>query len=197
MVSNRIMRGGAVRRACLTAAIVATAIALAGCGEGGDIATAVPDKEGDAKMLNELLGRQLAAVAAYDRSMPALSGPELALARQFRSQEQEHVDTVVKALRGIGAKYEPPEEEIDVTDLTDEADYLDFFYVMESATIDFELEVIGELTASFVRPQLAAIVANQAQHLVLLRQALGAEGPQLVPDAFEAGTTPAPPAGKG
>lgn len=202
MASNRIMRSGAVRRgARLAVAIAAAMLALAGCSEGGGIATEVPDKEGDAKILNEILARQLAAVEAYDRSMSALSGPELALARQFRSQEQEHIDAVVKALRGIGASYEPPDEEIDVDGLRTEADYLEFFYEVENATIDDEMKAIAELTADWVRPQVAAIVANQAQHLVLLRRALGARGLELVPDAFEAGTTlapspPPPPDGK-
>ena len=39
---------------------------------------------------------------------------------------------------------------------------------------------------------LATTVANQAQHLVLLRRGLGADSLETVPGAFENGMTPAP-----
>ena len=38
---------------------------------------------------------------------------------------------------------------------------------------------------------LGSIAANQAQHLVLLRRALGADAAESIPEAFEDGTTPA------
>ena len=36
------------------------------------------------------------------------------------------------------------------------------------------------------------MAANQAQHLVLLRRALGAKPLETIPSAFETGETPAP-----
>lgn len=193
MAPNRIMRAGAVRRGLLLASVaLAAVLPLGACGGGGDVTTAVPDKESDARVLNEILGRQLAAVDAYDRSMRALGGPDLALAREFRAQEQQHVDAVVKAMRGVGAEAEPAEEEIEAKGLKSEADHLEFLYEVGSATIDAELNAISKLTASWVRPLLGTIVANQAQHLVLLRRALGAKPLETVPEAFEDGTTPAP-----
>jgi Ferritin-like domain len=189
MVPNRIMRGRAVRCAALVAVVAA---ALAGCGGAGSVTTAVPDKESDARVLNEILGRQLAAIAAYGRSMGALDGPERVMARQFRSQEQEHVDAVTKVMRGLGAESEPREEEIAGRGLKSEADYLAFLYEVESATIDEELHALSRLTASWARPLLGTIVANQAEHLVLLRRALGAQPLEAVPEAFEDGTTPPP-----
>lgn len=182
-----------MRRApLLFAAALLAALALTSCGEGGEVTTAVPDKGADAETLNRILTRQLAAIDAYDRSIPALNGAELAIAREFRAQEQEHADAIVKALRGIGGKAEPEEEEIEATGLKGEADHLEFLYEVESATIDDELNAISRLTASWVRPLLATIVANQAQHLVLLRRALGAKPLETVPAPFEDGTVAAP-----
>ena len=63
---------------------------------------------------------------------------------------------------------------------------------MESATIDEELSAIAKLEAPRPRSLLASTVANQAQHLTLLRQALGAGPLASVPVPFENGTAPPP-----
>jgi hypothetical protein len=194
MTPNRITRAAAVRRALLL--VVGTAVAaaaLAACGGGGGDTSASPtDQAADAEVLNEILSRQSAAVVAYDHSLRGLGGPSLATARLFRAQEQEHVDAILKALRSLGAAAEPTPEPIDVSGLKSEAEYLTFLYELESATIEAELTAIARLTSPGARSLLATTVANQAQHLVLLRRALGAKSLETVPEPFENGTTPAP-----
>jgi hypothetical protein len=194
MTPNRIMPAAAVRRAMrVVLAIAAIAAALSACGGGGGDTSPTPvDKEADAEVLNEILGRQTAAVAAYDQSLPALGGRPLAFARLFRAQEQEHIDAILKALRSLDAAAEPEPETIDAGGLESEAEYLNFLYELESATIEAELTAIARLTGPGARSMLAATAANQAQHLVLLRRALGAKSLQSVPSAFADGTTPAP-----
>jgi hypothetical protein len=193
MVPNRIMRAGAVPRALLVLATAMTlAVALGGCGGDGDASAAEEEKAADIAILNDVLGRQLSAVDAYDAVLPGLRGQPLAAARLFRAQEQEHVDSIVKALRGLGGRAEPQPEEIDADELKTEADRLRFLYELESATIDAELDAISNLTESWPRTLLGTTVANQAEHLVLLRRALGASPLEAVPEAFEDGTTPAP-----
>jgi hypothetical protein len=193
MATNRIMRGGATLRGLALLAVAALlAVSAVGCGGGGGTTTSVPDKEADGEVLNEILARQMAAVAAYEGSLPALRGRDLAIAREFRAQEQEHVDAIVKALRGLGGEAEPEPEELEAEGLKKRQDHLRFLYEVESATIDSELSAISKLTAPWPRALLASIVADQAQHLVLLRRALGARPLATVPDAFEDGTTPAP-----
>ena len=139
------------------------------------------------RVLNEVLGRQLAAVDAYDQALPNLHGADLAVAEQFRAQEQEHVDATTKTLRGIGGKSDPPAETIEASNLKTQADSLEFLYEMESATLDAELSAVGKLSIDWPRPLVASMAANQAQHLVLLRQALGAKPREVVPSAFETG----------
>jgi hypothetical protein len=193
MASNRITRGGSVRRALFAAAAaVALAAALASCGSGGGTTAAVPDREADVEILNGIFSRQSAAVDAYDRTLSHLGGRNLALARVFRAQEQEHIDAIVKALRGLGGRAEPEAEEIATKNLKAEADYLAFLYELESATIDAELSAISKLSASWPRSLLASIVADQAQHLTLLRGMMGARPIDTIPGAFENGTAPAP-----
>jgi hypothetical protein len=186
------MRGRAALRALLLGLVAAgLAVSLVACG-GGDDSTV--DKEADVRVLNEILARQLAAVAAYGEALPALGGAELALARDFRSQEQEHVDATTKTLRGLGGEADPPPETIEAEGLETRRDALEFLYELESATIDAELNAVGELTISWPRPLIAAMAANQAQRLVLIRRALGAGPSEVVPEAFETGETPAPEA---
>lgn len=187
------MRGGALRRALLLAfAAAIAAAALAACGGGGGTTTAVAEKAADAEVLHQILARQTAAVAAYDHSLRALGGQALELARLFRAQEQEHADAILKALRGLGAEAEPPSEEIDASGLKSEAEYLNFLYEVESATIEAEVSATARLTDPSPRSMLVATVANQAQHLVLLRRALDAKPAETVPAPFETGITPAP-----
>jgi hypothetical protein len=194
---NKTRRGGAVPRALLAAAaIAAAAAALAACGGGGgggDGTTgAAAEREADVAVLNRVLARQLGAVAAYGDATAGLGGFDLAAARRFQAQEQEHVDAVVKALRGLDGKAEAEPEAIDVPRLKSRSDMVEFLYTMESATIDSELAAISKLNSSWPRALLASIVANQAQHLVILRRELGAKPLDAIPLPFENGTAPAP-----
>lgn len=178
---------------CLALGLVAAlALAMGGCGGGGSTTTAVPDKAADAEVLNNVLARELAAVRAYERTLPLLRGAALASAREFRAQEQEHVDAIVKALRGLGEPAEPEEEEIESEDLKTQEDALEFLYALESASVAYDLRALSHLTAPWPRALLGAIAANQAQHLVAIRRALGADAAESIPGAFEDGTAPSP-----
>jgi len=193
MATNRIMRGRTVRRALLLAAAAGLlAAALSACGGGSGGSSGPGDQERDVKLLNDVLGRQLAVVRTYGRLMPDLRGADLAMAQQFRAQEQEHVDATTKTLRGLGGEAEPSSETIDASALKTRADNLELLYAMESATLDLEQSVVGRLTAGSPRPLIDSMAANQAQRLVLLRQALGARRLEAVPAAFETGEIPAP-----
>lgn len=195
MVPNRITRGGAARRALsLPAIAVVAAISFSACGGGddGSTTTAVPDKEGDAEILNDVLARELAAVAAYDRMLPLLRGPAQRSAREFRAHEQEHSNAIVKALRGLGEPAEPEREEIESDGLKTQRDALEFLYEVESVSVAYDLRSISHLTSPWPRSLLGSIAANQAQHLVVLRRLLGADAAESIPEAFEDGTTPTP-----
>jgi hypothetical protein len=185
------MRGRLVRRALvLSFAALVLAAGLGAC--GGSDGSSTTDKAADVEVLNEILARQLAAVDAYGQALPALSGADLALARRFRAQEQEHVDATTKTLRGLEAEADPPAEEIEAGDLKTPQDAMHFLYELESATIDAELHAVDKLTIGWPRPLIASMAADQAQRLVLIRRALGADAAEVVPEAFETGETAAP-----
>jgi hypothetical protein len=195
MARNRITWGGALL-ALLIAGI------LAGCGGGGSSTTATSaalttpapsaEESADAEILGTVLARQEAAIEAFGQVGPELA-PRLArMAAYFRAQEQEHVDAVLKALRGLRSPAEASPEPIDTGGLESDRDRLVFLYEVESATIDEELSAISGLEASWPRSLLASTVADQAQHLTLLRQELGAGPLASVPEPFENGTAEPP-----
>jgi len=190
MAPNRIMRGRLVHRAFVLGALaVALAAGLAACGSGGNSAT---DRQGDLAVLNEILARQLAAVDAYGEALPHLRGADLATARRFRAQEQEHVDATTKTIRGLEGEADPPAETVEAGQLGSAEEAWHFLYELESATIDAELSAVAKLTIAWPRPLIAAMAANQAQRLVSIRRALGASPAETVPKAFETGEMAAP-----
>jgi hypothetical protein len=193
MAGNRIMLG----------LILAVAMLVAGCGGGGggdDGATNVPsDKDADIELLNGVLSRQLGAVRVYERTLAGLHGRDEAMARQFRAQEQEHAEAILKVLRALGGEADAEPEEVDIPELNGRAERLGFLYELEGSTIDYELSIVAQLTESWPRSLLSSTVANQAQHRLILRQLLGERGVEAIPEAFEDGSelTLVPPTGKG
>jgi hypothetical protein len=202
MGPHRITTRGATPARLAGAVVICLLLAaLAGCGGGGSSTTTgaaatTPTPSGeesaDAAILDNVLGRQEAAIKAFAEVGPAMA-PRLAkMAAYFRAQEQEHADAVVKALRGLKSPAEAVGEPIDTGDLKSDHERLVFLYEVESATIDDELSAISNLESSWPRSLLASTVANQGQHLTLLRQALG-DGPLAsVPVPFENGTAEPP-----
>lgn len=182
--------------------ILAVAILIAGCGGGGEdgsTAAVQSDKDADIELLNGVLSRQLGAVEAYERTLAGLRGRDEAVARRFRAQEQEHAEAILKALRALGGEADAEPEQIDLPEMSNRTDRLGFLYELEGTSIDYELSIITKLTESWPRSLLASIVANQAQHRLLLRQLLGLRGAAAIPGAFEDGSelTLVPPTGKG
>jgi hypothetical protein len=203
MGPNRITTSGATPARLAGAVVICLLLAaLAGCGGGGSstaatgAAATTPNPSGeesaDAAILDNVLGRQEAAIKALAEVGPKMA-PRLAkMAAYFRAQEQEHADAVIKALRGLKSPAEAVGEPIDTGDLKSDRERLVFLYEVESATIDEELSAISNLESNWPRSLLASTVANQGQHLTLLRQALG-DGPLAsVPVPFENGTAEPP-----
>jgi hypothetical protein len=198
---NRITPAAAASRAlAILLASFLVACVLGACG-GGDESTETVDtaalereaeREADVDILNQILGRQRAAVAAFDRTIGTMRGRNRALALRLRTQEEEHTVAILEALRGLEGSEEVEVETIEAGPLDDEVDRLTFLYEIESATIEDELSAISRLSSASARSLLASTVANQAQHLVLLRRALGLKPTEWVPGPFEDGATAVP-----
>jgi len=178
------------------ATVLALALTLAayGCGDSGRGAETNPEKGSDAEILNEALARELTVLDAYTRGRVLLRGPQRAVGRQLRAQEQEYADALTKAIRGLGGDTEAEPEALDLTGVKDEAGLLGLAYELESAALTFYEDSAAQLYMAAPRTLDASLAAGHAQHLVVLRQGLGASLAASVPEAFDGGEV-APPGG--
>lgn len=187
-------RRGFGRAAAVFACLGAALVALGGCGGGG---TAVAsEKAADAEVVNGALERELTAIEAYARGLGSLRGSALVLARRFQEQDQEHVDALTAVMHGLGSPVEAEAAELEAG--RGEAAALDLAYEQENAALAYDVVAAKRLQTPPPRALVASIAASHAQHLVLLRQALGVPPGAAAPEAFEPGNAP-PPAkpGKG
>ncbi len=177
-------------------ALAACVLLASGCGDSGRGAETDPEKGSDAAILNEALVHELTILDAYTHGQALLRGPQQALGRQLRAAEQEYVDALTKAIRGLGGDTEAEPEELDLARVTSGTALLAFAYDLESAALAFYLDASPRLYTSAPRTLDAALAAGHAQHLVVLRQGLGATPAGSVPEPFDSGEVP-PPAGGG
>jgi hypothetical protein len=163
-------RRGFGRAACFLVLALAAALALAvaGCGDSGHGAETNPEKGSDAAILNEGLSRELTALAAYTRGNGLLRGPERALGRQLRAQEQEYVDALTKAIRGLGGDAEAEAETLDFSQVKDQAAFLALAYDLESAARDFYVTQAARLYTAAPRTLDAWLAAGHGGHVALL-----------------------------
>jgi rubrerythrin len=185
-------RRGVTRAAVFFIACTALAALASGCGSSGGGSTTDAEKAADVEVLNEALAQELTTVAAYEQGLALLRGPALALAGEFRGQDQTHVDALTKAIRGLGGKVEAEASELEPSGPQSRADALVFSYEEENAALAQALNATPSLLTPAPRTLVAALAASHAQHLAVLRQALGANLAEAVPDAFESGFLPPP-----
>jgi Ferritin-like domain len=175
----------------LALAIVAAAL-LWGCGQKGNPA-AKGEKAKDADIVNVAIGQEMTLIEAFRHGIPLLRDPETrAIARRYLAQEQEHIDGWTKAMRGLGGRVEAEAENLDYSAVKRESEFLPFIYELTSSQLTHFLEDVTQLSTPAPRSFAAAIAANQAQHLVVLRQTLGADLLEAVPDSFDTGEVPPP-----
>jgi hypothetical protein len=170
----------------------ALAIVIGGCGRSGHGAATDPEKAADVEVLNSALSQELTTVAAYQRAAPHLHGEMLTVARQFRGQDQAHVDALTKAIRGLGGETEAEAIELEPPGPRGQAEALVLAYEEENAALSQAQGSVAHLQLGAPRTLAAALVASHAQHLAILRQGLGAGRAAAVPYAFEPGDAPPP-----
>jgi len=171
------------------AAIAASSIPLL-----WSVRSAFAQDDGDAPTVQNAINLERVTVLAYDNVLagglltPALQG----VLRRFRDQEQEHADTLVTALTSLGGTPPaPPQGVADVDqvveglrDVRSRADVLSFLIELETAAVAAYFDAHAKLGEAKLLQLGASIMANEGQHLVVLRKASGKDP---VPNAFETG----------
>jgi rubrerythrin len=156
-------------------------------------ATSAPS-DGDAAILESAIGLEQIAVFAYQAAIDSdlLEDGVVGVAELFRDQEQEHADGLITALESMGGTApEPPTsvEDVDAAvpglgDVESQEDVIRFAIELETAAVAAYYDAHQKLEDAALLQTGASIMANEGQHLVVLRQAVG-ENPS--PAAFATG----------
>ena len=149
---------------------------------------------GDAPFLNSAINLERAMVIAYDTVLGGglLSPAVRRVLRRFRAQEQEHADVLTTALTDLGGTPPaPPKGVADVDKIVEglsgvrsQADVVSFLIELETAAVAAYFEAHSELEEAKLLQTGASIMANEGQHLVVLRR-IARKDP--IPNAFETG----------
>jgi Ferritin-like domain len=177
---------------CALAALAVAAL-LAGCGGGDGDGQVAREKAADAEILNVAIGQELTLAEAFESALPHLRRAEAgALFRRMIAQEREHLDGFTKAMRGLGGEVEVEAEEVDVSSLKGEREFLLLTYELTGLQLTRFLDDVTDLQMPAPQSFAASTAASQAQHLVALRRLLGAGLVESVPEAFDTGEVPPP-----
>ena len=157
-------------------------------------ASAQGDDDGDAPVLARAINLERVTVIAYDT---ILDGGRLTpvlreTLGRFRAHEKEHEDALVTALTSLGGTPPaPPQgaEDVDevvegLRDVRSIADVLTFLIELETAAVAAYHDAHARFGEAKLLQTGASIMANEGQHLVVLRRAAGQDP---IPNAFETG----------
>jgi rubrerythrin len=150
----------------------------------------LPTTGDDAGVVRALLELERDAVRIYAAAADRLSDPTARTARRVLEQEQAHVRGLERSLRRLG--HNPPGgTDVGVPGLERALSegagaFARFAAGHEERVVAAYLQAVGRLRRPGLRSPVASILANEAQHLALFREALGRNP---VPRAFETGVS--------
>jgi Ferritin-like domain len=151
------------------------AILVAGCGSHSlrsRVKKGAKVAPGDVDVLNRLLAVEYYAVAAYTAGIPFLTRPERKAAKQFLGQDVSHASTLAGLVKQAGGDAIKPQASYDLGRPRRE-DILGLLRKLEAQQLDAYIRSIPALTHGKLRSTAATMMANDAQHLAVLRQELG------------------------
>jgi bacterioferritin (cytochrome b1) len=161
------------RRRLLAGAGAGAALWLAGCGRvANHVKTTVPVSSADLDHLSALLDAEQKTVAAYQAGIPLLDQALVKPAIQFLKEELSHVGELAGLIKKAGGKPAHPPL-YDLGHPRTSNDVLTLLHDLERAQLSAYLSAIPQLSSGKTRAALAAVFANDAQHVTVLRQQLG------------------------
>ena len=141
-------------------------------------------------ILREAVELEQYAVVAYDAAATKLDGELARTSRLFREQEREHARGLRGVLRHIDGDLPlQPEGPHEIEGLESALDagpeaFARFAIRLEEAAVALYYEAQAVLRDRSLLTAVTGIMANEGQHLVVLRESLGREP---LPGAFETG----------
>ncbi len=135
----------------------------------------------DINLLRPALALEFRAVSAYTASFPLLHAFNARTAKRFLQQELDHAAQIWGLMKQAGGKPPAQPPGYDYGQPRDATEALTLLDSIENQQITYYLEVIPKLTPGPVRALVASILANDAQHVSMLRVVLGRDP---IPSAF-------------
>jgi hypothetical protein len=176
------------RRGWLRAAGVGVAgVVLAGCGKQSlraQVHNSARVLNTDVDLLQQLLHLEHMGIAAYTAGTPLLAPATVKAGRLFLNDELSHAGALAGLIRAAGAKPIKPAPSYDLGHPRTSQEVLALLHRIESAQIAAYLAALPRLAPYGVRRSVVAIMANDAQHVAVVR---AAQGQTAVPSAFVTG----------
>jgi hypothetical protein len=176
------------RRGLLRAAGAGVVAAtLAGCGTvslRAQVHNSAPVLHTDVELLNHLLHLEHMAIAAYTAGTPLLAAATTKAGKLFLNDELSHAGALAGLIKAAGAKPIKPAPSYDLGHPRTSRQVLELLHEVEQAQISAYLAALPRLAPALVRQSVASILANDAQHVTVVRAALGQSA---VPAAFVTG----------
>src|SRR4051794_17709500 len=161
MEAARIIRDPLTRRGLLGVAVAGGSGALlAACGDDARTTTQSGGIEGsadDVGVLRRALAVELTMVDAYSRGVLLLRGPLRAAGETFLAQEQEHADTLTKAITQLGGDAVAERLPIDYEKLTGRPQVLALWRRLEELAIATYTDTIPRLSTGALRATIGTI----------------------------------------
>lgn len=170
--------GSESRRGLLRAAGAGlTAAIVAGCGGSSSIRAQVHNSEPvlntDVGLLNHLLQLEHLAIAAYTAGTPLLDPATVKAGRLFLNDELFHAGSLAGWIKAAGGTPIKPEPSFDLGHPRNSQEVLALLHEVEALQIAAYLDALPNLAPTVIRRSVAAILANDAQHVAVVRAALG------------------------
>jgi rubrerythrin len=170
------------------AGVGGASIVLAGCADdtkNPNVKTAPDESDtADVELLNAMLDMEFTTIAAYKAGAAELSGRVLQIAQDVLEQEQEHADTLSRAIRDLDGVPNRAKDSYDFRALRNERDVLRFAVELENNAIAAYVDVLPKLSQGELRSTVSGILTCEAEHACV---ALGALGEPQLPGAFVVG----------
>ena len=123
-------------------------------------------------------------VDAYSRGVALLRGPMRVAGEAFLAHEQEHADTLTKAITQLGGDATPRRLPIDYAAIRGRPQVLELWQRLEELAIATYADTIPKLSTGALRATIGTISTCEAEHAAVI---LGALGRPQAPDAFVKG----------
>jgi len=176
------------RRGLLRAAGAGLAgVLAAGCGNQSlraQVHDSKPVLDTDVALLNRLLHLEHVGIAAYTAGTPLLAPATIKAGKLFLNDELSHAGALAGLIRAAGAKPVKPAPSYDLGHPRTSDEVLALLHQVEQAQIAAYLAALPRLAPAVVKQSVASILANDAQHVTVVRAALGQPA---VPSAFVTG----------